>query len=197
MVRYKYFTECFIVSGCVLQTVAFSDSTAPAWFSTCCLSICKAITYSHCCEIVYDCLCCRLQKYLEDMQLHMPPSHRAFLAQLRAGHSVRDTVLSMTQQQQQQSRDSVLSGGSSSSVQRTTTGGNASLLETYNAAIHELEKFRAQHRGFANSYIAQWSKKEVGTGGSDFMPALTGYKDATAAHVLSGKAKGGCPLHSG
>jgi hypothetical protein len=38
----------------------------------------------------------------------------------------------------------------------------------------------------------------VGTGGSDFVPALSAYKDATAAHKLAGSSSSsrGCPLHS-
>lgn len=41
-------------------------------------------------------------------------------------------------------------------------------------------------QAFAFSYIAKHSKKadETGTGGSDFMPALQGYRDATARHML-------------
>jgi len=48
---------------------------------------------------------------------------------------------------------------------------------------HSIEVLRS-------SYIAQWSKKEVGTGGSDFMPALTAYKVTTAAHRLGTGAAG-------
>lgn len=41
--------------------------------------------------------------------------------------------------------------------------------------------------GFASAYIAVPGRKadEKGTGGSDFMPALTSYRDATARHMLS------------
>lgn len=40
--------------------------------------------------------------------------------------------------------------------------------------------------GFASAYIAVPGRKadEKGTGGSDFMPALASYRDATARHVL-------------
>jgi indoleamine 2,3-dioxygenase len=83
-------------------------------------------------------------------------------------------------------------GGSSSSSDSSSSssiidgsGGSSSLVEAYDEAVHQLEKFRAQHRGFAQQYIAQFSKKETtGTGGSDFMPALTGYKQTTAAFKL-------------
>jgi len=44
----------------------------------------------------------------------------------------------------------------------------------------------AMLQAFAFNYIAKHSKKaeETGTGGSDFMPALQGYRDATARHML-------------
>jgi indoleamine 2,3-dioxygenase len=43
-------------------------------------------------------------------------------------------------------------------------------------------------RAFAAAYIASFAKKEAGgekgTGGSDFMPALAGFRNTTAAHRL-------------
>jgi indoleamine 2,3-dioxygenase len=65
-----------------------------------------------------------------------------------------------------------------------SAGAHKALAEAYDAAVCELEAFRAQHRAFAARYIAQFSAKETGTGGSDFMPALSGYKATTAAHRL-------------
>lgn len=150
---------------------------------------------------------CRLRAYLADMREHMPPSHRAFLQQLEAGPSVREAVQAMagsalpsvgTGNTSSDSSSELTGTGnvsSSSNCSRLITCGKGSaggLVEAYNEAVFELERFRAQHRGFANSYIAQWSKKEVGTGGSDFMPALSSYKEATAAHRLPAQ---GCPLH--
>jgi indoleamine 2,3-dioxygenase len=60
------------------------------------------------------------------------------------------------------------------------------LKSAYNDAVVELERFRDQHRGFAGSFIAAPGSKagEVGTGGSDFMPALKGYQKATQKHLL-------------
>lgn len=57
----------------------------------------------------------------------------------------------------------------------------------YNECVHELEKFRSQHKAFAFNYIAKHSQRadETGTGGSDFMPALAGYRDATSQHRLA------------
>jgi indoleamine 2,3-dioxygenase len=71
----------------------------------------------------------------------------------------------------------------------------------YNECVHELERFRSQHKAFAFNYVAKHNKKaaavagaaaaggagaatETGTGGSDFMPALAGYRDATSQHRL-------------
>jgi indoleamine 2,3-dioxygenase len=51
--------------------------------------------------------------------------------------------------------------------------------------VAELQAFRGQHRAFAHAYIAQFAKKEAtGTGGSDFMPALTAYRDSTGRHRM-------------
>jgi hypothetical protein len=66
---------------------------------------------------------------------------------------------------------------------------DAALLEQYNEAVQLLTSFRQQHKGFAHSYIAQHSKKQkaggdVGTGGSNFMPALRAYGQTTADHVM-------------
>ncbi|GIL76253.1 hypothetical protein Vretifemale_5731 [Volvox reticuliferus] len=103
-----------------------------------------------------------LRDYLDTMVLHMPPAHRAFLRRLATANSGPTNVRSY--------------------VQRVAT---AELRDAYNAAVEELERFRSQHRAFAHSYIAKWARKETtGTGGSDFMPALTGYKDTTSRHVL-------------
>jgi indoleamine 2,3-dioxygenase len=55
--------------------------------------------------------------------------------------------------------------------------------------VFQLERFRAQHKGFAQRYIARWTKEAAGTGGSDFMPALHGYQQTTAASKL-----GKCPM---
>lgn len=62
-----------------------------------------------------------------------------------------------------------------------------SLQGPYNDCVAELDRFRSQHKAFAFSYIAKHSKRaegKTGTGGSDFMPALAGYRDATARSLL-------------
>jgi indoleamine 2,3-dioxygenase len=69
----------------------------------------------------------------------------------------------------------------------TGTSSLACLQAPYNECVAELEKFRSQHKAFAFNYIAKHSKRdgETGTGGSDFMPALQGYRDATSQHLIS------------
>jgi indoleamine 2,3-dioxygenase len=124
----------------------------------------------------------RLQKYLLDMRAHMPPSHRAFLAGLEAGTSARSAIHELTGTLGSSSSGSDSSASMSSS---SLDSGGSSLVEAYDEAVHQLERFRAQHRGFAQAYIAKFAKQETtGTGGSDFMPALTGYKQTTAASKL-------------
>ncbi|KAL4421502.1 hypothetical protein ABPG75_010793 [Micractinium tetrahymenae] len=103
--------------------------------------------------------CSWLSAYLEDQRAHMPPAHHAFVAALEAGPS----------------------------LQAAAGAGPPSLKAAYNECVHQLERFRSQHRGFAAAYIVVPGRKanEKGTGGSDFMPALTSYRDATARHMLS------------
>jgi len=93
------------------------------------------------------------------MEGHMPPAHRAFLRRTRAGGGVRAFC----------------------------GRGGPSLAAGYNDCVSQLERFRAAHRSFASAYIAKFARgegAERGTGGSDFMPALGGYRASTAAHRL-------------
>ena len=86
------------------------------------------------------------------MEAHSPPDHRAHVAALRAAGDVRAACADLR------------------------------LAEPYNDALAALEAFRAQHKAFAAAYIARFARgagAEKGTGGSDFVPALQAYKDAT------------------
>lgn len=129
----------------------------------------------------------RLRSYLFDMRCHMPPAHRGFLVALEAGPSVRHAVQRLAATN---SAPAAGNGSSSSSTRcRRSSSPAAALVDAYDAAVSELERFRAQHRGFARAYIAQFSDKdseEVGTGGSAFMLALKGYRETTATHRLGG-----------
>lgn len=94
-----------------------------------------------------------LLDYLSTMESHMPPAHRSFINNLRTrGGSLRSFCLRY----------------------RGTT-------EAYNEAVHQLSLFRNMHKAFASKYIAAFSNKEKGTGGSDFMPALSSYQQTTSA----------------
>lgn len=100
-----------------------------------------------------------LRDYLGAMRLHMPREHRQALASLEAATSLRECV------------------------QKASTA--SQLRDSYNEAVEELTKFRAMHKQFAATYITkQAPKEERGTGGSAFMPALTGYQRTTSTHVL-------------
>lgn len=71
----------------------------------------------------------RLRDYLDTMQLHMPPTHRTFIAQLASrGTPVRAAA---------------------------AAGAPAALQEAYNEVVADMQAFRTQHRAFASSYIAK------------------------------------------
>lgn len=136
---------------------------------------------------------------------HMPPPHRAFLARLAAANRHQPPTAATgggssgpqpeaanvrTFVQTYAGAPAVAAGGAA--VASGGVGDNCplsvgpgELRDAYNAAVEELERFRSQHKAFANAYIARWAKKETtGTGGSDFMPALAGYRDTTARHFV-------------
>ncbi|GLC50524.1 hypothetical protein PLESTB_000389300 [Pleodorina starrii] len=139
-----------------------------------------------------------LRDYLDTMQLHMPPHHRAFLRRLTAANTGPANVRAFVQQHTGAASASIASsttsgaaggggGGGAYLAGNRGSGGGGELLDAYNTAIQEMERFRSQHRAFAASYIAKWARRETtGTGGSDFMPALSGYRDTTGRHVLGG-----------
>ncbi|KAG2450683.1 hypothetical protein HYH02_004522 [Chlamydomonas schloesseri] len=132
-----------------------------------------------------------MRDYLDAMVAHMPPPHRAFLARLAAANA-NDNTSSNTGGSAggSRSRRGPRDGQPAAANVRSyvlAAGGAAGgeLRDAYNEAIAEMEKFRSQHKAFAFNYIAKWAKRETtGTGGSDFMPALAGYRDTTQAHLL-------------
>jgi indoleamine 2,3-dioxygenase len=99
--------------------------------------------------------------YLTEMRDYMPPSHRAFVAALEQGPSIRAFV-----QAEQAARPS--------------------LRDAYNHAIEKLEQFRALHIGFAARYILAPARSEsaVGTGGTPFTFYLKKHIKETTAHLL-------------
>ncbi|GAX73502.1 hypothetical protein CEUSTIGMA_g954.t1 [Chlamydomonas eustigma] len=106
-----------------------------------------------------------LKEYLETMQDHMPPQHRGFIQKLRRNANL----------------------GRHGGLRSFCHMAGGEMKDSYNDVVQELEKFRSQHKAFAFNYIAKFSRKECedrGTGGSDFMPALNGYRDQTSRHLL-------------
>ncbi|KXZ50994.1 IDO protein [Gonium pectorale] len=130
-----------------------------------------------------------LRSYLDTMVQHMPPHHRAFLADLEEPN------------RQQPAAAATASGGGGGGRPRANVrsfvqsasgaAGGGELRDAYNGAVAELERFRSAHRAFAHAYIAKWARQgreaeaSTGTGGSDFMPALGGYRDTTGRHLLA------------
>lgn len=145
-----------------------------------------------------------LRDYLSSMVEHMPPPHRAFLARLAAANRYQPPTAAAagsndplpavanvrTFVQTYTGAPAVAAAGAAVATAGVGGGlqasaGQGELRDAYNAAVEELERFRSQHKAFANAYIARWAKKETtGTGGSDFMPALAGYRDTTARHFV-------------
>jgi indoleamine 2,3-dioxygenase len=107
-----------------------------------------------------------MRHYLNEMKDYMPPKHRAFIAAIEKGSSIRELVIERS-------------------------GKNKSLENIYNKCVHWMELFRSKHLEYANEYIfkqyesSQTNPHAVGTGGTPFMPYLTKHRDETAAHILS------------
>lgn len=105
-----------------------------------------------------------LTRYLDGMLGYMPPKHRAFIAAVSAGPSVREYVL--------RSR-SVAPG----------------LAESYNHCVRSLYEFRALHLQYAQDYIFGQNEKsahnpnKVGTGGTP-MEYLGKHRDETLTHLI-------------
>jgi indoleamine 2,3-dioxygenase len=105
-----------------------------------------------------------LRVYLNCMRDYMPPEHRAFLAAIEAGPSIRAYVL-----------------------EHQKEGG---LVDAYNEAVHWLEAFRQRHLEYAAAYIQKqsayspYNSTTHGTGGTPFMPYLKKHRDETTAHQI-------------
>lgn len=107
----------------------------------------------------------RLHSYLKEMRDYMPPKHRAFIERVEAGPSVRDYVL--------RHRDA-----------------RPSLREAYNTAVDGIELFRSTHLEYARNYIVKQSQggkhnpRDVGTGGTPFVPYLKKHRAETGQHRI-------------
>jgi indoleamine 2,3-dioxygenase len=102
-----------------------------------------------------------LRAYLREMRDYMPPGHRAFLARLEQGPSVRAAVQALR-------------------------GAHPALGEAWEECLHWLERFRSTHLEYASRYIFHQAQQapanptDVGTGGTPFMRYLRKHRDETA-----------------
>jgi indoleamine 2,3-dioxygenase len=106
-----------------------------------------------------------LRSYLIEMRDSMPPGHRAFIALLESGPSLREFV----------SRHGAT---------------QPTLREVYNAALDQLCRFRSTHLEYARSYIVKQSRGDarnpnaIGTGGTPFVPYLTRHRNETKSYRI-------------
>ncbi|MUL67907.1 hypothetical protein BOO86_25775 [Mycobacterium sp. CBMA 234] len=105
-----------------------------------------------------------LRPYLLEMRNYMPPRHRAFLAAIETGPSIRDYVYR----------------------HRTNEG----LREAYNACITWIERFRSRHLRYAADYVFRQAQSSpanpttIGTGSTPFLPYLRKHRDETAGSLI-------------
>lgn len=104
-----------------------------------------------------------LREFLDQLHIYRPPSHRAFIDDVRATSQLRAFVRS---------------------------AGHAGLTAAYNANVQAVADFRSRHLEYAASYINKQQKAsdgndtEVGTGGTPFMKYLKKHRDETEANLL-------------
>jgi indoleamine 2,3-dioxygenase len=107
--------------------------------------------------------------YLTRMRDYMPVGHRAFLARIESGPSIRGFVLER---------------------------GDARLRDAYNACIRLVEAFRTKHLEYAAIYIQKqaqhgpYNSTHYGTGGTPFMKYLKKHRDETEQQILRDNAGG-------
>ena len=104
-----------------------------------------------------------LREFLDQLHIYRPPSHRAFIDDVRATSQLRAFIRS---------------------------AGHAGLKAAYNANVQAVADFRSRHLEYAASYINKQQKAsdgndtEVGTGGTPFMKYLKKHRDETEANLL-------------
>lgn len=107
----------------------------------------------------------RMRHYLDEMRNYMPPRHKAFIAALENGASIRKFV-------------------------EAEASSNKRLHDLYNKCVEWIERFRTKHLEYARDYIHKQyqvgatNPSAVGTGGTPFMPYLEKHRDETAQHLL-------------
>lgn len=106
-----------------------------------------------------------LLEYLLEMREYMPRPHRAFIAQIEGGASIRNFVIKHR-------------------------ADAPALRDVYNECVSLVERFRRRHLEYAATYIhnqaqrAAANSNEIGTGGTPFMIYLAKHKDETAQHLI-------------
>ena len=100
---------------------------------------------------------------LQGYRHHMPPQHRALIANFEAGHTARHFISAVDEEQ-------ALQGDK---LQQTDLAELVELKRAYNQSIEHLLSFRQKHVGFASMYIKRMAQRAGGsvprgTGGSDF-----------------------------
>ncbi len=104
-----------------------------------------------------------LKEFLDQLHIYRPPSHRAFIDDVRATSQLRAFV---------------------------SQAGHTGLTAAYNANVQAVADFRSRHLEYAASYINKQQKAatgndtEVGTGGTPFMKYLKKHRDETQANLL-------------
>ncbi|HEU4561998.1 MAG TPA: hypothetical protein VFS20_29495 [Longimicrobium sp.] len=105
-----------------------------------------------------------LREHVMGMREYMPPRHRAFIAHVEQGPSVRDFV------------------------QRNES--SAALVEVYNECVRGVYNFQAKHLEYAGRYIHAQAQRatgnpvDVGTGGTPFMVYLKKHADDLNGYLL-------------
>jgi indoleamine 2,3-dioxygenase len=105
-----------------------------------------------------------LKAYLDQLHIYRPPSHRAFIDDVRASSGLRGFV---------------------------QTAQHKGLADAYNGIVQAVADFRSRHLEYAASYInkqnrhAAGNDTDVGTGGTPFMRYLKKHRDETAANLIS------------
>lgn len=104
-----------------------------------------------------------MKEFLDQLHIYRPPSHRAFIDDLRAQSTLRAF---------------------------STRAGQRGLTEAYNANLQAMARFRTKHLEYAASYINKQGLRgagnhtDVGTGGTPFMKYLKKHRDETQAQLL-------------
>jgi indoleamine 2,3-dioxygenase len=103
-----------------------------------------------------------LREFLDELHAYRPPTHRAFIDELRERSALRD--FAKTQ--------------------------NSGLKDAFNICVEQVARFRSRHLEYAASYINKQASSgagndtDVGTGGTPFMKYLKKHRDENRAQTI-------------